>query len=89
MDNASRQREREILYIEDQDELQRVRVHAADGGDLTAALLARLGQARVFRVAVHEPTLEDAFLFTMSHGAASHGAAAASAADASIREAVA
>ncbi|NUT32548.1 MAG: ABC transporter ATP-binding protein [Hamadaea sp.] len=50
------------VTVDDQDELQRVRVHAADGGDLTAALLARLGQARVFRVAVHEPTLEDAYV---------------------------
>jgi ABC-2 type transport system ATP-binding protein len=50
------------VRVEEREQLQLVRVQAATGLELTQALLARLGDARVGRVSARQPTLEDAYV---------------------------
>ena len=52
----------ESVSIEPRDQAQVLSVHSAKGLELTQPLLANLGDARVGRVSVREPTLEDAYV---------------------------
>jgi ABC-2 type transport system ATP-binding protein len=50
------------VAVEEQEQAQLIRVQAASGLELTQPLLRELDGARVGRVAVREPTLEDAYV---------------------------
>jgi ABC-2 type transport system ATP-binding protein len=57
------------VAVEERDQAQVLQVQAANGLQLTQALLARLDGARVGRVAAREPTLEDAYVDLVTEGA--------------------
>jgi ABC-2 type transport system ATP-binding protein len=57
------------VWLDERDHAQVLRVQSANGLELTGALLARLDGARVGRVATREPTLEDAYVDLITHGA--------------------
>jgi ABC-2 type transport system ATP-binding protein len=57
------------VWLDERDHAQVLRVQSANGLELTGALLARLDGVRVGRVATREPTLEDAYVDLITHGA--------------------
>jgi ABC-2 type transport system ATP-binding protein len=57
------------VTVDDRDEGQLVRVQSAAGVELTQTLLARFAKASVRRVAIREPTLEDAYVDVVTQGA--------------------
>ncbi len=56
------------VAVEQREQAQVLLVQSAKGLELTQALLARLGDVRVGRVAVREPTLEDAYVELVTGG---------------------
>ena len=50
------------VAVEERDQTQLVRVHSAEGHRLSQELVTHLNGARIGRVAVREPTLEDAYV---------------------------
>lgn len=57
------------VAVDDRDQQQLIQVQAPSGLELTQALLSRLDDVRVGRVAVREPTLEDAYVDIVTAGA--------------------
>jgi ABC-2 type transport system ATP-binding protein len=50
------------VSVEERDHAQVISVQSATGVELTQTLLGRLHDARIGRVEVREPTLEDAYV---------------------------
>ncbi|WP_020390817.1 ABC transporter ATP-binding protein [Kribbella catacumbae] len=56
------------VTLDERDDGQLLRVQSASGLELTQTILARLGDARVGRIATREPTLEDAYVDVVTQG---------------------
>jgi len=64
-----RVRDVQSVSVDEREHAQLIRVQSAKGVELAQELLSRLNGTKVGRVAVREPTLEDAYLDLVSEGA--------------------
>ncbi|MFN2388566.1 MAG: ABC transporter ATP-binding protein [Actinomycetota bacterium] len=56
------------VSVEDREHAQLIQVQSARGNELTSTLLSGLGDTRLGRVGVREPTLEDAYIALVTEG---------------------